>query len=98
MELLKLYQHVADTWHAKLRDIMSPPSVGNLRAKGGGGAGGAEVMQVTEEEATEMERLLSDAALRARMAANGEAIRSRDGLRVGADVIERVAEAYAART
>ena len=64
MELLKLYQHVADTWHAKLRDIMSPPSVGNLRAKGGGGAGGAEVMQVTEEEATEMERLLSDALSR----------------------------------
>ena len=63
-ELLKLYQHVADTWHAKLRDIMSPPSVGNLRAKGGGGAGGAEVMQVTEEEATEMERLLSDALSR----------------------------------
>ena len=45
-----------------------------------------------------LDRLLSDTGLRARMAANGEAIRSRDGLRVGADVIERVAEAHAART
>ena len=53
----------------------------------------------TESQMNEaLERLLSDAGLRARMAANGEAIRSRDGLRVGADVIERVAEAYAART
>jgi MGT family glycosyltransferase len=45
-----------------------------------------------------LDRLLSDPGLRARMAANGEAIRSRDGLRVGADVIERVAQAHAART
>ena len=45
-----------------------------------------------------LDRLLSDAGLRERMAANGEAIRSRDGLRVGADVIERVAEAHAAGT
>ena len=55
--------------------------------------------EFTESQMNEaLERLLSDAGLRARMAANGEAIRSRDGLRVGADVIERVAEAYAART
>ena len=44
-----------------------------------------------------LDRLLSDTGLRARMAANGEAIRSRDGLRVGADVIVRVAQAHAAR-
>jgi MGT family glycosyltransferase len=37
-----------------------------------------------------VERLLGDAALRARLAELGEAIRGRDGLRVGADVIERV--------
>ena len=55
--------------------------------------------EFTEAQMNEaLDRLLSDSALRARMAANGEAIRSRDGLRVGADVIERVAEAYAART
>jgi MGT family glycosyltransferase len=53
----------------------------------------------TEAQMNEaLDRLLSDDDLRARMAANGEAIRSRDGLRVGADVIERVAEAHAART
>ena len=55
--------------------------------------------EFTEAQMNEaLDRLFSDSALRARMAANGEAIRSRDGLRVGADVIERVAEAYAART
>ncbi|MBF4769747.1 glycosyl transferase [Nocardioides agariphilus] len=37
-----------------------------------------------------VERLLADTELRARAAATGEAIRSRGGLRVGADVIERV--------
>jgi MGT family glycosyltransferase len=37
-----------------------------------------------------VDRLLADAELRARAAATGEAIRARDGLRVGADVIERV--------
>jgi MGT family glycosyltransferase len=53
----------------------------------------------TEAQMNEaLDHLLSDADLRARMAANGEAIRSRDGLRVGADAIERVAEAHAART
>src|SRR6478736_2547327 len=36
------------------------------------------------------ERLLADTALRARLAEIGAAIRARDGLRVGADVIERV--------
>ena len=55
--------------------------------------------EFTEDQMNDaLDRLLSDAGLRARMAANGEAIRSRDGLRVGADVIERVAEAHAART
>lgn len=38
-----------------------------------------------------LEALLSDDELRTRMAAMGEAIRSRNGLVVGADVIERVA-------
>jgi MGT family glycosyltransferase len=37
-----------------------------------------------------VERLLADAELRARLADIGSAIRARDGLRVGADVIERV--------
>jgi MGT family glycosyltransferase len=37
-----------------------------------------------------VERLLADTALRARLAEIGAAIRARDGLRVGADVIERV--------
>jgi MGT family glycosyltransferase len=37
-----------------------------------------------------VERLLADTDLQARAAATGEAIRARDGLRVGADVIERV--------
>ena len=37
-----------------------------------------------------IERLLGDAALRSRLAEQGEAIRARDGLRVGADVIEQV--------
>jgi MGT family glycosyltransferase len=55
--------------------------------------------EFTETQMNEaLDRLLADAGLRARMAANGEAIRARDGLRVGADVIERVAEGYAART
>lgn len=55
--------------------------------------------EFTESQMNEaLDRLLSDASLRERMAANGEAIRSRDGLRVGADVIERVAEGYVART
>ena len=37
-----------------------------------------------------VDRLLADAALRARLAEMGAAIRGRDGLRVGADVIEQV--------
>lgn len=37
-----------------------------------------------------VDSILADTALRARMAEMGEAIRARDGLRVGADVIERV--------
>jgi UDP:flavonoid glycosyltransferase YjiC (YdhE family) len=37
-----------------------------------------------------LERLLSDRTLRSQLAATGEAIRARDGLRRGADVIEAV--------
>jgi UDP:flavonoid glycosyltransferase YjiC (YdhE family) len=43
-----------------------------------------------------VERLLGDAALRSRLAEQGEAIRARDGLRVGADVIEQVGAKYRA--
>ncbi len=43
-----------------------------------------------EELLGAIDELLSDTALRARAEAAGEAIRARDGLRVGADVIERV--------
>jgi UDP:flavonoid glycosyltransferase YjiC (YdhE family) len=42
-----------------------------------------------------LDSLLGDAELRARMAAMSEAIQARDGLTVGADVIERVAREYA---
>ena len=50
----------------------------------------------TEEEMHgAIARLLDDAALRERMARMGEAIRGRDGLRHGADVIEQVARAHA---
>lgn len=48
-----------------------------------------------EELVSAVDRLLADTALRERMAAIGAAIRERDGLRVGADVIERVARAHA---
>jgi MGT family glycosyltransferase len=41
-----------------------------------------------------VERLLADNALHEQLAALGAAVRSRDGLRVGADVIERVGEQY----
>jgi MGT family glycosyltransferase len=41
-----------------------------------------------------VERLLADSALRARLDTIGGAIRARDGLRVGADVIERVGGQY----
>lgn len=44
-----------------------------------------------EELTGAIERLLGDSALRARLAAAGEEIRSRDGLRVAADVIEKTA-------
>lgn len=51
----------------------------------------------TDEEMNDaLTSLLGDAELRARMAAMGEAIRSRDGLRVGADVIERVGREHVA--
>ena len=43
-----------------------------------------------------VERLLGDAALRSRLAEQGEAIRARDGLRVGADVIEQIGAKYRA--
>jgi UDP:flavonoid glycosyltransferase YjiC (YdhE family) len=43
-----------------------------------------------DELLDEVEAVLSDTALRARAAAAGEAIRARDGLRVGASVIEQV--------
>ncbi len=43
-----------------------------------------------EELLGAVQRLLNDDELRARSAAAGEAIRARDGLRVGAEVIERV--------
>ena len=63
-QLLKLYQHVVDEWHVKLRDVRSPPSTGNLRAKGSG-KGKPGVPELTDAEAAEMERLLSDALSRA---------------------------------
>jgi MGT family glycosyltransferase len=50
----------------------------------------------TEEEMHgAIERLLGDTELRERMARTGEAIRARDGLRHGADIIEQVARAHA---
>ena len=57
----------------QLRDIRSPPSLGNLRAKGGGGGGGklaGEVEPLSEEQTVEMERLLSDALTRADFASS----------------------------
>jgi MGT family glycosyltransferase len=52
----------------------------------------------TDEQMTEaLDRLLGDTALRARMAAMGERIRARNGLRRGADVIEAVAREHADR-
>lgn len=51
----------------------------------------------TDEELTgAIDRVLADTELRASMAALGERVRARDGLRVGADVIERVGLAHAA--
>ena len=65
--VLRLYQYVADFWSAKLSEVRSPRSKGNLRAKAGGGGGGGgagDEPEVSEEEAAEMERLLSDALTR----------------------------------
>ena len=47
-----------------------------------------------EEMVAALDRLLGDADLRDRMARTGEAIRDRDGLRAGADVIEQVGKAH----
>jgi UDP:flavonoid glycosyltransferase YjiC (YdhE family) len=44
-----------------------------------------------------VDRLLADTDLRERMAAIGADIRSRDGLRRGADIIERVGREHRAR-
>ena len=53
--------------------------------------------EFTDDELTgAVDRLLSDTALRTRLADIGAAIRERDGLRVGADVIERVARRHSA--
>jgi UDP:flavonoid glycosyltransferase YjiC (YdhE family) len=43
-----------------------------------------------EELTGAVDRLLADTELRSRLVSIGEAIRERDGLRVGADVIEEV--------
>ena len=45
-----------------------------------------------------VERLLADTALRARSATIGRQIRQRQGLRTGADIIERVARGHAGRS
>ena len=51
--------------------------------------------EFTESELTgAVDKLFADTSLRARMDAIGERIRSRDGLRVGADVIERIAREH----
>ncbi len=51
----------------------------------------------TDDELTgAIDTLLADTRLRASMAALGERVRARDGLQVGADVIERVGLAHAA--
>ncbi|MDP1878547.1 MAG: glycosyltransferase [Actinomycetota bacterium] len=53
----------------------------------------------TDEQMTgAVDRLLADAQLRARMDANGAAIRGRDGLRRGADVIEAVGREHLNRS
>ncbi|HKD98507.1 MAG TPA: nucleotide disphospho-sugar-binding domain-containing protein [Micromonosporaceae bacterium] len=53
-----------------------------------------DTYRFTDDELTgAIERLLGDAALRARLAAAGERIRTRSGLREAADVIERAARA-----
>jgi UDP:flavonoid glycosyltransferase YjiC (YdhE family) len=53
----------------------------------------------TDAEMTQaLDRLLGDAALRARLDAIGAGIRARDGVRRGADVIEEVARRHVAMT
>src|SRR5262249_53928147 len=53
-----------------------------------------DTYRFSDEELTgAIDRLLGDAALRARLAAAGEGIRQRSGLRTGADVIESAARA-----
>jgi len=50
----------------------------------------------TDEEMLDaLDSLLGNAELRERMASMGEDIRARNGMQVGADVIERVAREYA---
>lgn len=44
-----------------------------------------------------VDRLVADTALRARLAAIGESVRGRDGLRLGAQVIEQTGRAHVAR-
>lgn len=54
-----------------------------------------DTYRFADEELTgAVDRLLADTALRDRLAAIGAAIRARDGLRIGADVIERVGREY----
>lgn len=54
-----------------------------------------DTYRFSDDELTDaVERLLADSALRARLADLGAAIRQRDGLRVGADVIEQVGNAH----
>lgn len=47
-----------------------------------------------DELISAVDRLLADTGLRDRLTAIGEQVRARDGLRIGADVIERVARAH----
>ncbi|KMO78763.1 glycosyltransferase [Mycolicibacterium chubuense] len=54
-----------------------------------------DTYRFTDDELTDaVDRLLADTALRDRLAELGAAIRERDGLRVGADVIERAGRAH----
>ncbi|KMO75245.1 glycosyltransferase [Mycolicibacterium chlorophenolicum] len=54
-----------------------------------------DTYRFTDDELTDaVDRLLADTALRDRLADLGAAIRERDGLRVGADVIERAGRAH----
>jgi UDP:flavonoid glycosyltransferase YjiC (YdhE family) len=54
-----------------------------------------DTYRFTDDELTgAVDRLLADTALRERLADLGTANRARDGLRVGADVIERAGRAH----